>query len=188
MANREKLTRQKVIDAALTLCDEKGFDALTLAEIAKFLGIKPPSLYNHIENLDALKQQIGLQGLNAFYDVIAASAFGKSGSEALFAVADAYIQFVHENNCLYRAMTRVPDTNEPAYAALNQKLVSMLTQLAAYFVEDETDRLHCVRGLRSLLHGFASIQLEGGFRMTLPQRESLHYALAVYIRGLESDR
>ncbi|MDK2866599.1 MAG: hypothetical protein PWP38_914 [Clostridiales bacterium] len=187
MPRQEKLSIENIIAASIEIIDVKGYNALTLADVAKVLKIKPPSLYNHISGLDALRQQMGYYAMTAFYDAMTTSAFGKSGSEAIYAVSDAYMQFVKERTSLYQAMTRVPNETEPAYAALNQKLTSMLTQLMAHYVESESDRIHCVRGLRSLLYGFAAIELEGGFRMAVSKSESFQYVLDLYIKGLESN-
>ncbi|MBS7526869.1 TetR/AcrR family transcriptional regulator [Fusibacter paucivorans] len=187
MPRQEKLSIEKIIAASIEIIDVKGYNALTLADVAKVLKIKPPSLYNHISGLDALRQQMGHYAMTAFYDAMTTSAFGKSGSEAIYAVSDAYMQFVKERTSLYQSMTRVPNESEPAYAALNQKLTSMLTQLMAHYAESESDRIHCVRGLRSLLYGFAAIELEGGFRMAVSKSESFQYILDLYIKGLESN-
>jgi AcrR family transcriptional regulator len=47
-------TKQKILDAALTLFSEKGYSAVRVAEIADAVGIKAPSLYKHFKG----KQEI----------------------------------------------------------------------------------------------------------------------------------
>lgn len=41
------LTKERIIDEALTLFSTRGFNAVTVEEIAKAVGIKAPSLYKH---------------------------------------------------------------------------------------------------------------------------------------------
>lgn len=47
-------TRQRILDKALELFSEKGYDAVGVAEIAKAVGIKAPSLYNHFASKQAI--------------------------------------------------------------------------------------------------------------------------------------
>ena len=44
----------RILDAALTIFSKKGFDATSVGDIAKAVGIKTPSLYSHFES----KQQL----------------------------------------------------------------------------------------------------------------------------------
>ncbi|MFJ6897486.1 TetR/AcrR family transcriptional regulator C-terminal domain-containing protein [Streptomyces hokutonensis] len=48
------LTRDKVIDAALTAIDRDGPDSFSLRKLAGELGVEVMSLYNHVPNKDAL--------------------------------------------------------------------------------------------------------------------------------------
>lgn len=45
-----KDTKRKIIDGALLLFSQKGFDATSMGEIAKEVGIKAPSIYDHFKN------------------------------------------------------------------------------------------------------------------------------------------
>ena len=44
-----KLSRDVIVNAALTFLDREGWDALTINALATQLGTKGPSLYNHVE-------------------------------------------------------------------------------------------------------------------------------------------
>ena len=43
-----KLSRDAIVNAALTFLDREGWDALTINALATQLGTKGPSLYNHV--------------------------------------------------------------------------------------------------------------------------------------------
>ncbi len=47
-------TKQKIIETALTLFSERGYDAVSVGEIAEAVGIKAPSLYNHFQSKQAI--------------------------------------------------------------------------------------------------------------------------------------
>ena len=44
--------------------------------------------------------------------------------------------------------------------------------------------LHAIRGLRSLLHGFVSLEMGGGFGLPLDLDESFQQMVVVYLQGL----
>ena len=54
-------TKEKILDAALTLFAENGYDGTSVEQIANIVGIKPPSLYKHYKG----KEDI----LNALIDI-----------------------------------------------------------------------------------------------------------------------
>ena len=43
-------TKSRILDASLTLFSEKGYHAVSVAEIADAVGIKAPSLYKHYKS------------------------------------------------------------------------------------------------------------------------------------------
>ncbi len=47
---RTRLSRERVLRAAMTLADESGIEALSMRKLAESLGVKAMSLYNHVEN------------------------------------------------------------------------------------------------------------------------------------------
>lgn len=52
--DREPLTRERVLQAALDFIDEHGVDALSMRRLASTLGVEAMSLYNHVEDKDNL--------------------------------------------------------------------------------------------------------------------------------------
>ncbi len=49
-----RLSREKVLDAAITLADRDGIESLTIRALADSLGTKPMSLYHYVDSKDAL--------------------------------------------------------------------------------------------------------------------------------------
>lgn len=48
------LTRERIIEAALSLVDTDGFDALTMRRLAATLKVDPMAIYHHIDGKEAL--------------------------------------------------------------------------------------------------------------------------------------
>jgi len=54
----KKTTKEKIFDASIDLFSQKGFDAVTVREIAKEAGIREGSIYNHYKNKEAILDAI----------------------------------------------------------------------------------------------------------------------------------
>jgi AcrR family transcriptional regulator len=55
---RMKTTKQKIFDASVDLFSKKGFSGVSVREIARNVGIKESSLYNHFQNKDDILAKI----------------------------------------------------------------------------------------------------------------------------------
>lgn len=51
---RDRLNRDRVLDAAIALADAEGIDALSMRQLAQRVGVEAMSLYNHVANKDDL--------------------------------------------------------------------------------------------------------------------------------------
>jgi TetR/AcrR family transcriptional regulator, tetracycline repressor protein len=47
---RERLTRERIVEAALDIMDREGLEAVTMRRVARALGVEAMSLYNHVED------------------------------------------------------------------------------------------------------------------------------------------
>ena len=56
------LNRDKVVQASIDLVNESGPDACGVNHVARALGIKPPSLYNHVRGNADLRKAVVLRG------------------------------------------------------------------------------------------------------------------------------
>jgi AcrR family transcriptional regulator len=51
---RARLTRERVLAAAVAFADERGIESLTMRKLGEALGVEAMSLYNHVANKDQL--------------------------------------------------------------------------------------------------------------------------------------
>ena len=51
---RPRLSRERVVEAALAIADADGLGALTIRSLAAELGVKPMSVYYHVANKDEI--------------------------------------------------------------------------------------------------------------------------------------
>jgi AcrR family transcriptional regulator len=60
MARRAGLDKASVVEGAARLVDEEGIEQLSLGRLAERLGVRTPSLYNHVAGLPGLKHELAL--------------------------------------------------------------------------------------------------------------------------------
>ncbi|MFN3331054.1 MAG: TetR-like C-terminal domain-containing protein, partial [Caldilinea sp.] len=113
---------------------------------------------------------------------------GKSGPAAVTALLDAYRAFVKANPGLATytvrpAAVEAPDDAERAQA--EARIVHVAVAVVASFGLAGEDAVHAVRALRSVAHGFATLEAAGGFGIPLDLDESFRRLAAMVIAGLE---
>lgn len=186
MSRRMKIDLSIILQKATELVDEQGLDQLSIGLLAGKLEIRPPSLYNHLEGLNELKQMLAIQGVKKLYEYMLQAAVGRSGDEAIRTISQAYIQYVREHPGLYDASTRFPDSNDQELQQAQEAVVQLVLQvLDAYNLQEEI-AIHMVRGLRSILHGFTSIEQMGGFGMPLDINKSFSILISTFIEGIHA--
>jgi AcrR family transcriptional regulator len=160
---RAGLNRERVVDEAVAVADEVGFDRLTLAAVAERIGVRLPSLYKHIESLDGLRRDVTVRALRELFDAVSAAVAGKSGEAALRGLATAYREFGRRHPGRYAATVRAPARGDEQHdAAADSVLRIVLAVLAGYDLVDG-DAIDAARTLRAGLHGFVTLETAGGF-------------------------
>jgi AcrR family transcriptional regulator len=186
MPVKATLDSAAVVGAAAELADEQGLEAVTLGALAARLGIRPPSLYNHVAGLPGLRDSLALLAVRRLGDRLARAAIGKSADDAVIAIGHAYRAFALEHPGLFAAAVRAPRLENAAWVEAARSVVeTVLAVLGAYQLSQD-EALHAVRGLRSLVHGFAVIESAGGFGLPLDLDVSFDYLLRLFTLGLRS--
>ena len=187
MPPRPGLDKAAVVKAAAKLVNAEGIEALTLNRLAARLAIQTPSLYNHIAGLPGLLQELALLNTRRLGECLANAAIGKSGPQAVQAMALAYRNYIKENSGLYLAGLRASRNRQPLdpeLQAAEQRVVDIVLAVLASFGLQGEDALHAVRGMRSLVHGFATLELAGGFGLPLDCDESFRRLVDLFVQGL----
>ena len=183
---RAGLTPNAVLDAAARIADANGLPAVTLARLAAEFGVRPPSLYKHVDGLDAIHRGLALRGLAEAAARCQKATVGKARGEALFAFARAYWQFARDHPGLYAASVRAARPGENDVAAAGETLIGIvLAVLTGYGVTGD-DALHATRGLRAIIHGFVSLDAMGAFRLRLDLAESFDRLLGAFAADLSA--
>ena len=164
---------------AAALVDERGLEQLTLARLAGELGVATPSLYKHVGGLDDLLGRVAVLATRELAERLAAAGEGRSGREALGALAAEFRAFARERPGVYPLSQRARDDAAWQEAA-GETVAAVAGALAAYGIgEGDT---HAIRCVRSALHGFVDLERTGGFGLPVSVDESFE----VLVDGLDA--
>ena len=129
---KQEATRQRILDEALALFSARGYDSVSVGEIAKAVGIKAPSLYNHFPSkraiFDAIVEataaqyeadtdKIDIHVQNVAQDI---PAFTEITADALVEkVRQIFLYSLHDENISrFRRMMTIEQFRSPELAAL----------------------------------------------------------------------
>lgn len=183
MSPRAGLHQKMIIEAAAEIADQEGINGVTLAALSKKMNVRPPSLYNHISGLQGIRTELAVSGLTKLFDQMADSVKEQKGESALLSLSDAYVGFAVENPGYYEA-TLLKIQDERAESLSNQivRLVAKLLIDSGY--TNEQNVIHATRGLRSLLHGFATLIGKEAFELKEDISDSLVFSIRLFLSGL----
>ncbi|WP_102707353.1 TetR/AcrR family transcriptional regulator [Terribacillus saccharophilus] len=174
---RMQLSKAMIIDTALSLAEQQGYEAVTMANIARSLTIKPPSLYNHFKNLDEIKYAMAEAAQKQLYEALKDT---EKDAQPLLSLAKAYVHFGSSHPGLYASSL-------PGGAGeVSEKLVKLIADGLTAFSLDETEKIHAIRGFRSMLHGFIDLNKHAGFKLDVNLEKSLEQMVGIYVRGLQT--
>ncbi|MEW2404783.1 WHG domain-containing protein [Streptomyces griseoviridis] len=158
-----------------------------MGSLAERLGVRTPSLYKHVGGQDDLTRRIAVLALTEAADAVGLAVQGYAGRDALAAAARAFRGFVLDHPGRYAATVGMESSgpDDPLAAAGKRLLSAFLAVLRGYDLPD-ADVDHALRTLRSLCHGFATLQSAGGFQWSADIDESFEWLIAFADRGLRA--
>ena len=132
---KQEDTRKRIIEKALELFSTRGYNAVSVGEIAKSVGIKAPSLYNHFPGkqaiFDAIVEETALQYQrdtdridihvqNVAQDI---PVFTEITEDALFEKVRQIFEYSLHNDTIsrFRRMMTIEQFRSPELAALYSK-------------------------------------------------------------------
>ena len=108
------------------------------------------------------------------------------GHDALLAMAQSYRHFALSNPGIYELVLQAPAPDDEEMTQLSEEFLAILSLILNTYGLQEEATLHAIRGLRSLLHGFVSLETSGGFGLPLDLDDSFSQMVHAYLRGLQT--
>ncbi|MBV9089824.1 MAG: TetR/AcrR family transcriptional regulator [Mycobacteriaceae bacterium] len=161
-ARTTKLSRDGIINAALTFLDREGWDALTINALAAQLGTKGPSLYNHVDSLDDLRRNVRKRVIDDIIGMLGTVGHGRTRDDAVLVMAGAYRSYAHHHPGRYSAFTRMPLGGvDPEYAAVARAGAEPVIAVLASYGLSGDDAFYAALEFWAALHGFVMLEMTG---------------------------
>ncbi|HEY4700389.1 MAG TPA: WHG domain-containing protein [Streptosporangiaceae bacterium] len=184
---KSRLTPASVTEAGAALVDEIGFASLSMGLLAERLGVKTPSLYKHVSSQADLAHRIAVLAMTEVSEAIRDAIQGRAGSDALAAGAQAMRMYVREHPGRYAAgnAARPTGPDDPLIPADGRVIASWAAMLRGYRL-DSSQEIHALRMLRSILHGFATLEAADGFQIDTDVDASFTWMIDFIDHGLQA--
>jgi AcrR family transcriptional regulator len=161
-ARATKLSRDAIVNAALTFLDRDGWDGLTINALANQLGTKGPSLYNHVDSLDDLRRTVRMRVIDDIIGMLNTVADGRTRDDAVVTMASAYRSYAHHHPGRYSAFTRMPlGGDDPEYTAATRAAAGPVIEVLSSYGIDGENAFYSALEFWSALHGFVLLEMTG---------------------------
>jgi len=182
---RAGLTKEKVIEKAAGLANEKGLSSVTVTSLSEYLGIKKPSLYYHVSSQEEVIEGLMIYGWKKVSEEIVVKAADTDAHESLRKYAREFYRFALANPGVFEAMLWYNKY-------VNEELSKATEGLYNFFFE-QTDKLgiqkdtanHLLRTYRAFLEGFIMLDIHHSFGNPISISESFDLSLDVLLKGME---
>jgi AcrR family transcriptional regulator len=138
-ARRRLETIEEILDIATEIMTEEGVNGLSLAEVARRLGVQPPSLYKYFPSLMAVYDALFLRGQREHLDVMRrAMAEADPGLDALIAGLEASGRWLLANRAIAQLLFWRPVPNfepTPESLAPSEEMIELQRRALADAVE-----------------------------------------------------
>ncbi|MGA7669939.1 MAG: TetR-like C-terminal domain-containing protein [Nitrolancea sp.] len=186
---RKGLSTERVVEAAALMADAEGLENLILHKLAKELGVRPSSLFNHIAGLPDLRRQLQIRGLREMAAKVGRACVGRAGDDAVIAAANAAREYAHEHPGVYlTTQPAVQSENNPELEEAASQFVGIFFDIMRYYGFEGIERVHAVRGLFATIHGFIMLEQAGHFGMPIGIDESYDWIIEHYVAALNATR
>jgi AcrR family transcriptional regulator len=162
-AARPGLSRDAVVATAAALADAHGLRHVTLSAVAREAGVRTPSLYSHIQGTDDLRAGLATLALTELADRGDRALAGRSGRDALEALAEVHRGYAREHPGRFEAAGALDVPLTAALEAAGARVADHSVAVLRGYPIPEDERIHAVRFLASVLRGFVQLEAGGAF-------------------------
>jgi AcrR family transcriptional regulator len=161
MLKQRNLSGAAVLAAAADLVEKQGYYRLNISSLANALGVKPPSLYNHVSGIEDVWKQLALMLLSRMENAVRNAAVGRSEEDAVREIAHTYRRFANKHGELYRVFTNAASIDGGSALGLLANTLRQVLQPFGLAHANETD---FIRIFHAGLHGFVALESAGFFK------------------------
>lgn len=158
--------RSDVIEAGIHLLETRGPEAVTLSNVAARLGLRTPSLYNHVQGSQDLREGIIVEILDQVGDAVV----NRISLELTTSDPETYVRswattwraFAHNNaNLVHYLMSSPLDWSEAPYSPTWALVMDRLHNAMVAMGHEGSMALHASRYCIATVQGFVRTELRG---------------------------
>lgn len=156
------ITREKILDAAMSLISERGYAATPIDVICREVNVSPPTIYHHFGSKEGLLAAVVERSVNEWYADLEAAV--PPGSESIDRFADAMADSMRNRPDILRLILIMGLDRTSANASVRETVQKVRRQA----IEHLTDRMNRIIGVlggefNEKLARFLLVQLDGIF-------------------------
>ena len=179
-----RITKADVIQTAADIADKNGLSNVSLKAVAESLNIRTPSLYNHIDSLEALLREIAHKGMKTMNEQMMQAAIGKIGDDAIKSVGITYLNYMIEHPGIYETIQWATWHGTEETGKIFDNYLSLLKTLSLSCKFHPANIDEILNLLTGVLHGYTTLQLRHAFTKPEEVRAALSTALDTVLTGL----
>tara|TARA_R110002049_G_C9085361_1_gene555937 strand:+ start:403 stop:1041 length:639 start_codon:yes stop_codon:yes gene_type:complete len=141
---RERTSRKKnILDAAIAIISDKGFDQVTMEEIAQKAELSKGSLYHYFRDKSALHMAIKKRGLQTIHsNFLSFLNSDKTGSKIVEEMGYSFIEFVNNNPIYTHALSLNSQLSfqeeEEELNEIENKILLLITHALQVGIQDKS--------------------------------------------------
>jgi AcrR family transcriptional regulator len=191
----EKATVERIADAALSILEAKGPQAVTMRRVAEAVGITPMAIYHHFPNREALLDSVTDREFAKFLGYIQRRIAPGSLEEQLLGPMEAYIDYAFDRPRIFDyvfsqtrpAARRYPEDFRARRSPTLNPVADLVAEAMAAGWMKKDDVWEVVLELWAVTHGYVSLYRAGRFSLDEKEfRALVGRALRRVIHGLKA--
>jgi AcrR family transcriptional regulator len=128
-AEQARRTRARILEVALRLFNDKGYDATSLQDIADEMGLTKPAVYYHYKGKGEMLRDIAQPVRKAMADLMARVRAARTSAERVDTLIDGLVEILIARRDVMRIVAQQPALRQDMHTALG------IDRLVEYLIE-----------------------------------------------------
>ena len=185
---RTGLSKEEIVEKAAELANEKGLSYLSVTTLSEYLGIKKPSLYNHMKTIEDMHRSLMIYGWQTVSEDVVRGIDSSDEKANLFEYGKKFYKFAMENPGVFEAMLWYNKYSDDTLLSATEGLYSFFFKQTDGLGIDREIANHLLRTYRAFLEGFIMLQIHNSFGNPISLKESFEISQNVMISGMDGYR
>ncbi len=185
MINHISDSKNRILETAMGIANEEGWDSLSVKKIADQLSVTSAALYKHFESFEDLKIHLSLICFQEISEMLEEVIQVRANSSAqLEYLALLLRKFALKKPGLFQASMFRGEKEPKELTTLRTRSQKLLRDLFRDYAIPEDKLLSVSRSFRALIFGILSLEIRRSFGLPEKPEESFKEAVSIFLAGL----